>query len=325
MPPSRRDEGPSPWHAGQRALQDRAGVAERIDAVGRRVVRPFLTEQHRQFFAQQPFLVVGSADGDGWPWASILSGPPGFISSPHPQELRIAVLAPAADPLRAMLAPGVPVGLLGIDLWTRRRNRVKGRITAVDGAGCSVAVEQSFGNCAMYIQRRETAGVAACTAVRAEPFAGLDDAARALINRSDTCFVASCTLPAGRGPGHGADVSHRGGRPGFVGIDRDGAIVVPDYAGNNFFNTLGNLMVNPRAGLLFVDFLNGDLLQVTGAAEILWDGAEVKAFQGAERLWRVLPARGRWLRGGFPLRMELCEPSPHLPGGLTSSPPAGSR
>lgn len=314
MQTSHSDEGHSPWHAGERAVQERVGVAERSDTVGRRAVRSVMTRQHQQFFAQLPALVVGCVDGDGWPWASILSGPPGFVTSPDPQEMRIAALPPADDPLRAALIPGASLGLLGIDLSTRRRNRVNGRIATIDAAGCSVTVDQSFGNCAMYIQRRDAAGELAHDAVRSEPFPALDDAARSLITRADTFFVASCAPPGQAGEGHGADVSHRGGRPGFVGLGSDGAIVVPDYPGNHFFNTLGNLMVNPRAGLLFINFDNGDLLQVTGTAEIVWDGPEVRAFQGSERLWCIQPSHGRWLRGGFSLRLAPCEHSPHLLG-----------
>jgi hypothetical protein len=106
-------------------------------------------------------------------------------------------------------------------------------------------------------------------------------------------------------------VSHRGGRPGFIGLAGDGALVIPDYMGNRFFNTLGNLVVNPRAGLLFLDFARGDLLQITGRTEIVWDGPQVQAFKGAERLWRVLPAHGRWLRGALPLRFEFGDLSPN--------------
>jgi hypothetical protein len=138
----------------------------------------------------------------------------------------------------------------------------------------------------------------------------LDDCARRLIEQCDTCFVASYARADGTG-GRSVDVSHRGGRSGFLGIAPDGAIVVPDYPGNFFFNTIGNLVVNPRAGLLFMDFASGDLLQLVGATEIVWEGREVRAFKGAERLWRVKPLHGRWLRGALPVRLSLDEISPN--------------
>jgi len=307
-------ELPSPWHAGERALQTRAGVGERMERVGRNI-RDFMPDQHRAFFAQLPFLVIGSVDGHGSPWASLLIGKPGFATSPDPQTLTIATRPIPGDPLETALAPGAKLGLLGIELPTRRRNRMNGRIVASNGEGFSVAVDQSFGNCPQYIQRRDYEGMAPPNgAVRVESFTRLDAAARGLISGADTFFVATFSRAEGSGRQDGVDVSHRGGRPGFVGIDDAGALVIPDYAGNRFFNTLGNMLENPRAGLLFIDFASGDLLQLTGRTEIVWDGEEVRAFAGAEHLWRLAPSHGRWLRGALPVRLALREFSPTLEG-----------
>jgi predicted pyridoxine 5'-phosphate oxidase superfamily flavin-nucleotide-binding protein len=143
-----------------------------------------------------------------------------------------------------------------------------------------------------------------------EDLGDLDAEARALITGADTFFVASAAAAEGSGAGSGVDVSHRGGRPGFVGIESDGALVVPDFRGNRYFNTLGNLLVHPQAGLLFPDFASGDLLQLEGATEILFDGPLLRAFQGAKLLWRLRPARARWLRGVLPFRLVLDEVSP---------------
>lgn len=301
----------SPWHTGELAVQARAGAIQRMEAVGRRVVRPFMPDQHRTFFAQLPFLVVGSIDAQGWPWASIVSGAPGFVASPDPRTLHIAARPLDGDPLVAALAPEAPLGLLGIELPTRRRNRMNGHVITVEAGGFTVVVEHSFGNCAQYIQRRSYAARRASSGpVRAEPFSALPAAARELIEGCDTCFVASYA-PAEGSRRPGVDVSHRGGRPGFLGFSHDGAIIVPDYRGNFFFNTLGNLQINPRAALLIADFATGDLLQVVGTTEIIWDGAEVCAHTGAERLWRVAPLHGRWLRRALPGGFSLEEMSPN--------------
>jgi predicted pyridoxine 5'-phosphate oxidase superfamily flavin-nucleotide-binding protein len=307
-------EALSPWHEGERRIQARVGSAERMARVGGRAIRPFMPDQHRQFFAQLPFLVVGSVAADGFPWASILAGAPGFARSPDPRSLVIAARPAAGDPLAEALTPGARLGILGIELPTRRRNRMNGRVTAIDEGGFTVAVDQSFGNCPQYIQRRDYAPAAERRTVRAESFTALDGEASAFIAASDTSFVASFARGDDSAARYGVDVSHRGGRPGFIGIDDDGALVVPDYAGNGFFNTLGNLMVNPRAGLLFVDFAGGDLLQVTGTTTMIWDGPLLQAFAGAERLWRLAPVQGRWLRGALPLRLDLREVSPILAG-----------
>ena len=99
----------------------------------------------------------------------------------------------------------------------------------------------------------------------------------------------------------GVDVSHRGGPRGFVRVEGH-VVTIPDYKGNRYFNTLGNLVSQPRAALLFVDFATGDVLHVQGTTEVQWDGPEVRALQGAERLWRMRVERGWHRPAALPLR-----------------------
>lgn len=308
----------APFHAGERALQTLAGSREVMAAAGSRVIRDFMPDQHRDFFAQLPFLVVGSMDAQLQPWASVLAAPPGFAHSPDPTHLRIDALPAADDPLAAQLVKGASLGLLGIQPHTRRRNRMNGEVEAIDAAGFMVEVQQSFGNCPKYIQAREPLFAAGQTAAPAQRLEGLDDAARALIVRADTFFIASA-FPQQAADGdeadpaaQGVDVSHRGGLPGFVRVGGDGVLTVPDFTGNRFFNTLGNLSVHPRAGLLFIDFENGELLHLTATAEIVWDGPEVAAFEGAERLLRLRVEQVLRRPGALPLRWGGAEVSPHL-------------
>jgi uncharacterized protein len=292
----------SAWHAGERAVQRRAGVPDAIEEIGRIVFRSSMNEQHRRFFAQLPFLIVGSVDQEGRPWASLLSGPPGFAHSPDPEHLTIAALPAPGDPLALALHVGAALGTLGIELPTRRRNRMNGTVSALDGNGFTVRVEESFGNCPQYIQRRDYGTDRSGEPVRVEALNALDEAARALIRRADTSFVASAAQRV--------DVSHRGGQPGFLGIAEDGAIIVPDFSGNRYFNTLGNFAVNPRAGLLIPDFASGDLLQLTGTTETVWDGPELRAIEGAERLWRLTVTGGNRLSGALPMAFRAVEYSP---------------
>jgi predicted pyridoxine 5'-phosphate oxidase superfamily flavin-nucleotide-binding protein len=304
--------GSGNWHAGERAAQAKAGAAERMEAIGGRVLRRFMPDQHRAFFAQLPFLVIGSLDPGGQPFASLLFGPPGFASSPDPTMLLVRALPGDRDPLAKALGEGVSLGILGIELPTLRRNRMNGRVAKLGPAGFIVAVDQSFGNCAQYIHRRDYVALApnAFTGpLGVDSFSGLDPAAAAVISRADTAFIASAASGADDRD-HGVDVSHRGGMPGFLKLDREGRIVLPDYRGNFFFNTLGNLLVNPRVGLTLVDFESGDLLQLTGKVEIVWDGPELAEHPGAKRLTRIESLRGQWVHGGFPLRTELREASP---------------
>ncbi|GHD52077.1 hypothetical protein GCM10017083_27260 [Thalassobaculum fulvum] len=316
----------APIHEGEIALQERAGVRARADRFLRHAIRDYMPDQHRAFFAELPFLVVGSLDRDDRPWASILTGRPGFLDSPDPQTLTIRAVPAFGDPLGEALAAGaqavgVPVGLLGLQPETRRRNRMNGIVEAVADGTVTVRVSQSFGNCPQYIQARtprfvaEPEGVAAPRPVH-HGGTLLDDRSRELVERADTFFIASAAPGARTGdPVRGVDVSHRGGRPGFVRIAKEGGVTVltvPDFLGNFFFNTLGNIALNPAAGLLFVDFETGDALMLSGEAEVVWDGREVAAFAGAERLLRFRLRESRRIERAVPLRWSAAEPAPQL-------------
>lgn len=273
----------SPWHAGEKQLQAHVGVAERMEAFGRKVIRSEMPDQHRTFYQQLPFMLYGAVDADGHPWASILEGQPGFAHSPEPGLLQFRGLPALDDP--AQLSDGSAIGLLGIELHTRRRNRINGHVRAMTTGGFAVTVDQSFGNCPQYIQLRQFHSVPlADPSTRvAQHFSELDDAAMAMIAEADTFFVASYVDVDGE---RSVDVSHRGGQTGFVRVEGN-RLTIPDFAGNLHFNTLGNLLLNPRAGLLFIDFNTGDLLQLSGRTEIILEGPQVEAFQGAERLWTI--------------------------------------
>ncbi len=311
-PPPGWDRPESPFHAGELAIQARLGIDAKIDRQGRQAVRAYLPEQHRAFFAQLPFILLGAADASGQPWATVLTGQPGFVFAPDATHLTIGAAAGAADPLAGALGPGADIGLLGIDLPTRRRNRLNGTVSDADASGLTVAVGQSFGNCPQYIQTRDARFVAAPGAGPVSRSDSLSAADRGLIAAADTFFIASANPRADAGAAKGADVSHRGGRPGFVRIDDARTLTTPDFVGNFLFNTIGNLTLDARAGLLFIDWATGDLLHLAGDAEVIWDGAEVRAFAGAERLLRVRLRAVVRRPGALPLRFAAPGFSPLL-------------
>jgi ferredoxin-NADP reductase/predicted pyridoxine 5'-phosphate oxidase superfamily flavin-nucleotide-binding protein/ferredoxin len=306
--------GAAIFHAGELAAQERVGVREQMDAVGRNNVRDRMPQQHRDFFAQLPFLFIGALDAGDQPWATVLAGTPGFVSTPDARTLRIDAGVMPGDALDGQLTAGGHIGALGLEPTTRRRNRVNGVIDVLDARGLSIAVRQSFGNCPQYIQSRahHRHAPAAGAAPRVLLADRLSDADRALIARADTFFIASANVDPAAGGGRGVDLSHRGGRPGFVRVDDDRTLTVPDFVGNFFFNTIGNLLAHPAAGLLFIDFDSGDLLQLAVDGEVVWDGPEVQAFAGAERLLRLRVRQVRRNAGALPLRWSAPQQSPVL-------------
>lgn len=304
--------GNAPWHAGEIALQRSVGIDGRMAEIGRKTIRDHLIEQHREFYPLLPVVVLGSVDEQGDVWATLRTGSPGFLRAADERHLHLDLGRDRHDPAEVGLADGAPAALLGIDLTTRRRNRLNGTVVR-DGRGFALSVEQSFGNCPKYIQRRTPVFVGDPTAVSgvaAIELTGLEGATLDLVRRADTLFVASYV--ESRDGRRAVDVSHRGGPPGFVGVE-DGVLTIPDYAGNMYFNTLGNLLVNPRAGLTFVDFETGDVLQMTGRAELLPLPSDPAAYPGAERLWRFEPGRILMRPAVLALRWSFEEWSPFLP------------
>ena len=263
------DQGP--FHEGELEAQQRAGesltAAANSPMIGNRIMSGAV-----QFIREQSMVVIGSRDTNGRLWSSMLFGRPGFLDpAPDRRSLQIhldAELQDHHDPLWNNINGNRQVGILVIELATRRRLRINGRLTAATDSLLTIQVEESFANCPKYIQRR---------AIRLGPASTQDPPAegeqtsdrlqsqqRELIECADTVFVTSAH------PTRGLDTSHRGGNPGFVEILDDKTLRIPDYPGNSMFNTIGNLLVDSRAGLLFPDFEGHALLQATGNAEVLW-------------------------------------------------------
>lgn len=313
-PPPGWDLDDSPFHAGEVAVQTRVGVREKAEIGGRRGIRRFLPEQHRQFFAQLPFIVLGGLDAQGQPWATLRVGEPGFVSSPDPATLRIAGETLHGDPLARTWRAGAALGGLGIELPTRRRNRVNGVVTATGDGALTVQVRQSFGNCAKYIQSRTPTRIEAIGSTAPHPLqrraTTFDASDRALIERSDTYFIATRGSLREDHASQGVDVSHRGGLPGFVRVEDERTFIAPDYRGNQFFNTLGNLTEDTRAGLLFIDFDSGDLLYVAARAEIVWEGAALTTFADAQRLVRFKVEDVRRSPAALPFSWSAVEYAP---------------
>jgi hypothetical protein len=264
----------TPFHAGELAAQKRAG-ADNIATIGTRYIRDFMPEQHRTFYKAQPFLVVASGDSDGQVWATLIEGPDGFIGSPDPERLTLDTKVDPLDPLAHSLQEGTDIGVVGIELATRRRNRLSGRTRHSD-QGLVIDIRQTFGNCPQYINERDWWRAPRTAPTKAQESDHLSPDQIARIRAADTLFLGSGHHAPQKAASDGYDASHRGGEPGFVRVISPTRLRIPDYSGNNFFNTIGNLLQDPRVGLLFVDFATGGLLHLTGRAKIDWAPEEAR-------------------------------------------------
>lgn len=271
-------------------MQHRAGVDDALDGLDVRLYRNNLGAVQQAFYARLSYAVIGSVVRDGSVWATMIEGHPGFLAAHGAFALDVTAERDASDPADEGLEQGEAIAMIGIDLATRRRLRLNGHITSRGPGVFRLAIEQSYGNCPKYIQARAASFPAATPErqpVVAESLQTLDQAARELIAASDTFFVASYVDRGG--DERQVDVSHRGGLPGFMRVEANGVLTIPEFPGNTFYNTLGNFVLNPRAGLWCADFQTGDVLQMTGDVFL---GAHGNAsFAEAEQFWQFVPRR----------------------------------
>lgn len=302
-----------PYHEHERAVQREAGeemIADRNGTVIGSAIPPGAVP----FLAQQRFVVVSWLDSSEGPWASLLLGDAGFVtSSPSGDVITVDLektLVSRSDEFWAHATVGARVGGLAIELMSRRRLRANGRVIDRTDQQLVIGVEEAYPNCPKYIQRRHLGNLDVSVSPESEVRVGtaLTSEQAEIIRRSDTLFVASVN------PSSGLDASHRGGHAGFVEVAGDGAVRIPDYAGNSMFNTLGNIRGYPRAGLLFPDFETGHILQLVGEAAIEMSAEDPDGRTGGTgRFWSVRPTSFRQWNLGIGQAWEFIDSSPFNP------------
>lgn len=301
------------FHKGELTVQKKANEADIAQRNGT-VVSKHIIKGAIPFIAQQYMTVITSTDEKDQIWTSVLFGKPGFINAPDDQHILInpqQIINQSADPLWLNIKRNTQVGLLIIELSTRRRLRVNGNISLLSNGQYEVVIAQVYPNCPKYIQRRQPE-LSDNVLTYKTPMPQLGDELTAtqveLISNSDSFFVGS-----GVNNNH-SDASYRGGATGFVSVINKYELQVPDYKGNSMFNTLGNFQANPNAGLVFIDFEHNKLLQLTGTAKILWDQPDdTNKTGGTKRYWRFI-IKG-WQETHLPsgLKWTFFDNSPHNP------------
>ena len=282
------------------------GVADRMRDRGSVVVRDYMPDQHRSFFADQRMVILSALDGAGHPWPFLRIGAQGFMTSPAPDVLCITSRVTAFEHPDLKLVKGSKISVLGIEFETKRRNRLNGTIRKVDGDTLTIAVDQSFGNCPKYIHVRDQFRHVERTAKLSDgPDLNPTDITQ--IEAADTCFIASRAAEIGTDRRAGVDVNHRGGRPGFVHVTKDRHLIIPDYDGNKFFNTIGNILLESRASLMFIDFDRGDVMTLKGNAKVELDAGAKSAVYGAERVIHFIPKHVLRAQSALPLTCDFCE------------------
>jgi uncharacterized protein len=288
------------YHEGERFVQQAAGevaIAERNSAV----VAGTILNGARHFLQNLSMAVLASVDAEGRPCSTVLYGEAGFIEPDGATSLNIAVphdRRDLTDPLWRNLAANSALGILFIELGSRRRYRINGALRHIDATGMTIQVREAYPNCPKYIQRRHLKAIGAETMpAQLDEGRALAGAVRDIVQAADTVFIASNHARTG------ADASHRGGNPGFVRIVHDRLLRMPDYPGNSIFNTFGNLVIDSRVGLCVPDFDEQRMLQISGRARILFDQPDPGQLTGGSGRFCEIEVQ-RWQLRRLPRRLE---------------------
>jgi predicted pyridoxine 5'-phosphate oxidase superfamily flavin-nucleotide-binding protein len=296
------------FHSGELAVQTSVGVRDLADRVGRNI-RLTMSETEQRFLQDQQMAVIGAVDSSNHVWASLLMGEPGFIQVIDERTVRIDTESVINNTLSKNLLATDNVGLLVINLASRKRMRLNGKTELRPDGSTFIHARQVFSNCTHYVQTRKV------VAHVSEPLMvqgircteSLTEGQQHWIEQADTFFIATFH------PEGGADASHRGGNPGFIRIIDEHKLVFPDYSGNNMFQTLGNIFANPHSGLLFIDFVSASTLQLTGEAKVILDEDYIATFPGAKRVVEFHIQQAIEMANACPLRWELVEYSSYNP------------
>jgi predicted pyridoxine 5'-phosphate oxidase superfamily flavin-nucleotide-binding protein len=248
------------YHEGELEIQRRAGVRSLADRVGG-IINAEISAAAAAFVAAQPFVILATVDANAALTSSVVGGTPGFAMARNERTLEIAPSFGHVERVFADVEATGIIGLLAIEQATRRRIRVNGHAVRED-ATILLSTSEVYSNCPQYIRPRVIRQRDRVTSSNTSTGTALSETQQNWIASADTFFLATAH------PQRGADSSHRGGPAGFVTIESPTRISWPDFSGNNMFNSLGNLAVHPKCGLLFIDFERGATLQLRGTAQL---------------------------------------------------------
>ena len=305
----------SVYHQGEIEVQKLAGEELMANRNSRGIAKS-IVKGAVNFIEKQPMLILSSVDQNEKIWVSALIGDFGLSQVIDLEHVFIdlqKVKSSRLDPFFQNVKVNTGVGVLFIELATRRRYRINGVIQSLEN-NLNIKVEEAYPNCPKYIQKR----VVSLPAHFNEPNASISRGKRLgkeevqWIKQADTFFVGSRSIEGK------ADTSHRGGNPGFIEVLSDGKLRIPDYQGNSMYNTLGNFAQNASAGLLFIDFEHKKTLQLTGKANLQFrqnNENDLVRSTGTGRFW--LFETDEWIKieNHHQVNWEMIDYSPFNPNG----------
>ncbi len=258
------------FHSGEATIQAESGIdTAKFDHDVDQPFQPELNDSEVRFVGGRTFSVAASLDQDRRPWASPLIGEAGSLFSVLDlTTVRVQPRRVDGDPLFGNVEANGSMGVLYFNPEIRRRAKSLGSGHVEPDGSITYRMHRMFGLCPKYIFKRShdpsetNNNETDADAFQPTSAPSLTAEDRHQLERSDTIFLAS------HSEANGTDPTHRGGPPGFITVENDSTISMREYVGNGMFQTLGNLLLDDRIGLLDVDFGSGRILQLTGRGSV---------------------------------------------------------
>ena len=288
-----------PFHEGERRVQERVGEVQEADRNGP-MIGSHIPAGAIPFLHQQSLLVLAVLN-KGAMWCLPVVGKAGWMSATRDSiylDLE-QTIGSVDERILSAAEERQLVGGVALDFATRRRLRVNGRLELASDKLMVLTVAEAYPNCPKYITQRALAWEKDASAYSLLEGESLTQEQRDAFGKTDIFFIAT------QHPERGLDASHRGGNPGFVESPSAKTIRFPDYAGNSLFNTLGNLEIDSRVGILLPDFSGGRALAITGTASVSYED------QGRAR-WITVTVE-RWIQMHLPVMEKARQLSPYNP------------
>ena len=302
---------------------------------------PALSPQLANHMQIAPLIAIGTLDKERRPWTTLWGNGDNGFARPVGQDI-IGIRTPVTgqhDPVIEELfgkeakgdiireeGKGRMVSGLTIDLETRKRTKMYGRMVAgalsiredeatdheehVAEVQLVLKIEQSLGNCPKYLNKKHMVAALAKPQLVSDSMK-LPQQALDIIEKADLFFISSSQHD------QDMDTNHRGGPQGFMRVvsnDESGAVVVyPEYSGNRLYQTLGNLYLNPLAGICVPDFETGDMLYFTGTTEILVGKDAAALLPRSNLAVKLKITAARFVANALPFRGVEGERSPYNP------------
>lgn len=298
-PTMEMDMSMDPFHEGERRVQQRVGETQEADRNGP-MIGSHIPGGAIPFLHQQSLLILAVLN-KGSMWCLPVVGNAGWMSATRDAiylDLE-QTIGPVDQRILSAAEDRQLVGGVVLDFATRRRLRVNGRLERASDKLMVLTIAEAYPNCPKYITQRALAWSKEAEAHPLLEGESLTQEQRDAFGKTDIFFIAT------QHPERGLDASHRGGNPGFVESPSDRSIRFPDYAGNSLFNTLGNLEVDSRVGILLPDFSSGRALAISGTASVSYED------QGHSR-WTTVTIE-RWIQMPLPAVEKLRQLSPFNP------------